>query len=192
MEAIDGVAVLEAPSRDEWRAWLEDNCTSVRSVWLRIFGRGSSTPSVRFHDAIEDALCFGWVDSKAVKRDPASCYLLFSPRRPRSTWGRVNRQRAENMIEQGLMRPPGQAAIDLAKRTGTWDALAEAQNLVVPQDLQVLLDADEAAAGNFAAFPPSSRRLILEWIMTARRPETRARRIRQTVDQARMNVRANH
>jgi uncharacterized protein YdeI (YjbR/CyaY-like superfamily) len=192
METIAGVAVVEVASRDQWRAWLEDNCTSVRSAWLRIFGQRSSTPSVRFHDAIEDALCFGWVDSKAVKRLPASCYLLFSPRNPKSTWGRVNRQRAEKMITQGLMRPPGQAAIDLARRTGSWDALAEAQNLVVPPDLQVLFDADEAAARNFSAFPPSSRRLILEWIMTARRSETRARRIRQTVDQARINVRAHH
>jgi uncharacterized protein YdeI (YjbR/CyaY-like superfamily) len=79
-----------------------------------------------------------------------------------------------------------------AKRTGTWDALAEAQHLVVPPDLQVLFDADEAAARNFHAFPPSSRRLILEWIMKAKRPETRERRIRQTVDRARINVRANY
>jgi uncharacterized protein YdeI (YjbR/CyaY-like superfamily) len=192
MEAIDGVAVIEAPSRAHWRAWLEDNCTSLRSVWVRIFGQRSSTPSVRFHDAIEDALCFGWVDSKAIKRDPESCYLLFSPRNPTSSWGRINRQRADKMIKQGLMRPHGQAAIDPAKRIGTWDALAEAQNLVVPPDLQVLFDADEAAARNFSEFPPSSRRLILEWIMKAKRPETRERRIRQTVDQARVDVRANH
>ena len=169
----DGVPTFYARTRDEWRGWLEENGETQRSVWAIIYRKRSATPSVRFHDAIVDALCFGWVDSKAAPRDDESCYLLFSPRNPKSTWGRVNRQRAEEMIRQGLMRPPGQAMIDLAKRTGTWDSLAEAQNGVVPDDLQQRFDSNEAAATNFAAFPPSSR-------------------IDQTVELAAQNIRANH
>jgi predicted secreted protein len=87
---------------------------------------------VHFHEAIEEAICFGWVDSKANKRDEENCYLLFSPRNPKSTWGKANRARAEKMIQQGVMTQAGQALIDLAKKTGTWDALADAQNTVIP------------------------------------------------------------
>jgi uncharacterized protein YdeI (YjbR/CyaY-like superfamily) len=192
MEAIDGVAVIEAPSRAHWRAWLEDNCTSLRSVWVRIFGQRSSTPSVRFHDAIEDALCFGWVDSKAIKRDPESCYLLFSPRNPTSSWGRINRQRADKMIKQGLMRPHGAGG----HRPGQTD-----RHVGCPGRGAEPGGATRSAGAvrrrrscrsELFRLPPSSRRLILEWIMKAKRPETRERRIRQTVDQARVDVRANH
>jgi uncharacterized protein YdeI (YjbR/CyaY-like superfamily) len=188
----DGVRTLHARSRDEWRNWLEDNGQTEKAVWAIIYQQRSRVPSVRFHDAIVDALCYGWVDSRAAPRDEESCYLLFSPRNPKSTWGRTNRARAEEMIRQGLMRPPGLAVIELARRTGTWDALKDAQDGVIPDDLQALFDANEVAYLNFQAFPPSSRRVILEWIATAKRPDTRQRRVIETVRMAAENLRANH
>ena len=148
--------------------------------------------SHRIAVVIEHALCYGWVDSKAVTRDQHSVYLTFTPRNPRSTWGTKNRARAETMIAQGLMAPAGQRLIDHAKQLGTWDALAEAQDGIVPDDLQQALDANPAAAGHFAGFPPSSKTVILEWIATAKRPETRKRRIAETTRLAAENRRAHH
>jgi uncharacterized protein YdeI (YjbR/CyaY-like superfamily) len=192
VETVNGVRTLYARDLAEWRSWLEENCRSGEAVWLIVYNKGSSTPSVRWHDAIENALCYGWVDSKAVKRDRESCYLCFSPRNPNSTWGRMNRQRAEKMIEAGLMRPRGQELIDHAKAIGTWAKLADAQNLVIPGDLQAAFDENEMAFGYFRAFPPSSRRVILEWIAQAKKPETRQRRIQKTVELAARNERASH
>ena len=192
METVNGAPTLYAKDLAQWRAWLEDNCNSMDRVWLIVYNKGSRTTSVRFHDAIEHALCYGWVDSKAIKRDRESCYLCFTPRNPNSTWGRVNRQRAQKMIELGMMRPRGQELIDHAKSIGTWAKLADAQNCVIPDDLQVLFDKNETAFRNFQAFPPSSKRVILEWIAQAKKPETRQRRVNQTVELAARNERANH
>jgi uncharacterized protein YdeI (YjbR/CyaY-like superfamily) len=181
-----------ASTTAEWRAWLADNCRSDKGVWLVIYSKDSGTPSVRYHEAIEHALCYGWIDSHARKHDADSFRLRFTPRSPRSTWSRVNRQRAAKMIEQGLMTESGHAAIELAKATGTWQVLPDEIDTAVPGDLQELLDRNTAARQNFQNFPPSSKRLILTWIATAKRPETRQRRINQTVDLAAVNIRANH
>jgi uncharacterized protein YdeI (YjbR/CyaY-like superfamily) len=188
METLDGIPVVDVTSVAQWRAWLA--AARVPAAWLVIRRKHSSTPGVLVHEAMEQALCFGWIDSKALKRDAESTYLCFTPRNPKSTWSKVNRERVARLTDAGLMTPPGQAMVDLARRTGTWDALAEAQDGVVPPDLRRALDA--TAAAHFAAFPPSSRRLILEWIAKAKRPETRQRRIATTVELARENVRAAH
>ncbi|WP_328644496.1 YdeI/OmpD-associated family protein [Amycolatopsis sp. NBC_00348] len=189
METLDGIAVLKVTSVAQWRDWLASRGTAS-SVWLVIRRKHSASPGVLVHEAMEQALCFGWIDSKALRRDAESTYLCFTPRNPKSTWSRVNRDRVARLTAAGLMTPSGQALVDLARRTGTWDALAEAQDGVVPTDLARAFDA--VAAGHFAAFPPSSKRLILEWIANAKRPETRQRRITTTAELARENVRAAH
>lgn len=181
-----------ARSRAQWRKWLKEHGRSAKSVRLIIYHKESTTPSVHFSEAIEEALCFGWIDSKGNKRDDESFYLVFTPRNPKSAWGKGSRERAQRLIDAGLMTPAGQALIDHAKRTGTWDVLAEAQEGTIPPDLQVRFDGNAAAYKNFQGFPPSSRRLILEWIARAKRPETRQRRIAQTVELAARNIRANH
>jgi uncharacterized protein YdeI (YjbR/CyaY-like superfamily) len=142
---------------------------------------------VRCHEAIEHALCFGWIDSHARKRDADSSQLRLTPRNRRS---RVNRDRAARMAELGLMTEHGQALIDPAKANGTWQVVSDAE--AVPADLRELLDRNEAAGVNFEKFPPSSKRLILEWVATAKKPDTRRRRIARTVESAAMNIRANH
>lgn len=176
----------------DWRAWLARNHRSEKEVWLVIHHKDSGTPGVRYHEAIEHALCYGWIDSHARKRDADSSHLRFTPRSPRSTWSRVNRRRAAKMIELGLMTEHGQALIDLARANGTWQVLTDAESSAVPDDLRESLDRNEAARANFQKFPPSSKRLILQWIATAKRPETRRRRIDRTVDLAAVNIRANH
>ncbi|GAA3551836.1 YdeI/OmpD-associated family protein [Kribbella ginsengisoli] len=174
----------------EWRDWLAEHGRTEKAVWL-VVQRGSDA-GIDLAEAVEHALCFGWIDSKTLRRDATSTYQTFTRRNPRSTWSQVNRDRADRLLAAGLMAPPGQELIDLAKKTGTWDCLAEAQNGVIPADLQLELDHNPTAATHFATFPPSSKRRILEWIALAKRPETRSTRITQTVTLAALNQRANH
>ncbi|ADB34856.1 conserved hypothetical protein [Kribbella flavida DSM 17836] len=190
-DMTDDLAV-QVSSVPEWRDWLVTHGRSERSVWLVVHRGREGVAAVNYVAAVEHALCFGWVDSKTIKRDDRTTYQCFTPRNPRSTWSQVNRDRVGRLTAAGLMAPAGQEVVEHAKRTGTWDCLAEAQNLVVPADLQAQFDRNDSAAEHFQAFPPSSRRRILEWIALAKRPETRARRIRQTVELAAVNQRANH
>lgn len=180
-------AALNCSGVKQWRTWLATNGRRERSVWL-IVRRDAA--GVNLADAVEQALCFGWIDSKTIKRDDRTTYQCFTPRNPRSTWSKVNRERVERLTTAGLMAPAGQKLVDHARRTGTWDLLADAQNLVVPADLRAALAQSPTAADHFHAFPPSTRRAILEWITLAKRPETRASRIARTVTQAAHNHRA--
>lgn len=119
---MNGEPALHARTAADWRAWLDEHAASQRAIWLIIYHKRSPTPSVLVPEAVEQALCFGWIDSHARRRDAESWYLRFTPRRPRSNWSQVNRARTEKLIAQDLMRPGGQAQIDLAKRTGRWPA----------------------------------------------------------------------
>jgi uncharacterized protein YdeI (YjbR/CyaY-like superfamily) len=192
MELRNGIKTFYAKSRREWRKWLEKNHQAEKSVWLIIYHKESRVKTVYYEEAVEEAICFGWVDSKPNKRDDESYYLFMAKRKPKSNWSRANRERANKMIDQGLMTPGGQAMIDLAKKTGTWEALADVQRSVIPADLQKAFDKNKWAFKNFQAFPPSSKRIILEWILNARRPETRLKRIEETVELAKKNIKANH
>ena len=191
IELKDGIKAFHAKTRKAWRKWLEKNHDSEKRIWLIIYHKKSKTPSVYYEEAVEEALCFGWIDSKPNKRDDESFYLFLARRKSNSNWSMLNRKRAGKMIESGLMTPAGQAMIDLAKKTGTWIALEEVHDLILPDDLQKLFDKNKTAFKNFDAFPPSTKRGILEWIMNARKPETRQQRIEQTVDLADKNIRAN-
>lgn len=180
---------VTAPTPAAWRAWLAQNSQSEKEVWLIIHNKDSGVPSIRYHESIEHALCYGWIDSHTRKHDAGSIRLRFTPRRPQSTWSRVNRDRAAKMIAEGLMTAPGQAMIDLAQRTGTWQVVPDEAGSTAPDDLRTLLDRHGAAGQNFDRFPPSSKRMILEWIATAKKPETRQRRIERTVTLAGDNIR---
>lgn len=192
MESFKSIKAVAAKTREEWRKWLEKNNKSEKSVWLIIYHKTSKTKSIYYDEAVEEALCFGWIDSIANKRDGDSRYQFFAQRKPKSNWSKLNRKRAEKMIAQNLMTPTGQAMIDLAKKTGTWEALVDVQNSVIPYDMQKLFDKNKTAFKNIQAFPPSSKRIILEWILNAKKPETRLQRITQTVELAAKNIKANH
>ncbi|MEJ7837811.1 MAG: YdeI/OmpD-associated family protein [Thermomicrobiales bacterium] len=191
-EEKDGIPVVFAATIHEWRDWLDREGPSAQAVWLVLFHTSSSRPSIRYAESIEQCLCFGWVDSKSIRRDEESAYLRFTPRKRTSTWSKVNRQRVQEMTEKGLMTPRGQAMIDYAKENNLWEVLTDAESDQIPEDLQLLFDRNPMALQHFEVFPPSSRRLILEWIAKAKRPDTRQRRIEQTVELAEQNVRAAH
>lgn len=192
METHNGIKAVRAKSRKEWRQWLSKNYAKEKSVWLILYYKSSATASIYYNEAVEEALCFGWIDSKGNKRDDESSYLFFAQRKPKSKWSKPNKERVAKLIEQGLMTPAGQAMIDLAKKTGTWEALDEIHQASVPDDLQKLFNKNKVAHKNYQAFPPSSKRIILEWIANAKRPETRQQRLQETVKLAAKNIRANH
>lgn len=170
---------------------MEKNHQSEKSVWLIIYNKKSTTSSCKYEEAVEEALCFGWIDSIAKKRDAESSYQYFSIRKPKSNWSKSNRDRVEKLTALGLITERGQKMIDLAKQTGTWEALVDVQNLVIPDDLQLLLNKNKKALNYFLAFSPSSRRGILEWILNAKKAETRLKRIEETVKLAAVNIKAN-
>lgn len=183
---------VQIESRAEWRAWLAANHESAESIWLVTFKKGSGRPYVPYDDVVEEAICFGWVDSLPRKLDEERTMLLLSPRKPGSAWSKANKERAERMNAAGKMKPDGLRKIEQSKADGSWNFLDDVEALVVPEDLSAALEGHENAAENFAAFPPSSKRGILEWIKQAKKPETRGKRIRETAELASRNVRANH
>jgi uncharacterized protein YdeI (YjbR/CyaY-like superfamily) len=192
MELKNNIQTFYAQSRKDWRDWLIENHSTQKSIWLILYHKDSKKQSINYNEAVEEALCFGWIDSKPNKRDNESYYLFFAKRNPKSNWSKANRDRVDKMIKEGLMTPSGQEMIDLAKKTGSWSVLESVQNSVIPKDLQEQFDKNELAFDNFQAFPPSSKRIILEWILNAKRPETRQQRINQTVALASKNIKANH
>ena len=192
MELHNDINTFHAKTRKEWRTWLKKNSESEKSIWLIIYHKDSVTKSIYYDEAVEEAVCFGWIDSIAHKRDNESKYQFFAQRKPKSNWSKANRDRAEKMIQKGLMTPSGQKLIDLAKKIGAWEALVDVQNSVIPDDLQKQLNKNKIALKNFLAFPPSSKRIILEWILNAKKDETRQKRIEETVRLAADNIKANH
>jgi uncharacterized protein YdeI (YjbR/CyaY-like superfamily) len=188
---IDESNSFFAKSRSDWRNWLEQNHKSQKSVWLVISRKNSKTLSITYEEAVEEALCFGWIDSRANRKDAESFYLFFAKRNPKSYWSQSNRVRAEKLILQGLMTKAGQEMIDLAKKTGTWTAIEKIEKLEIPDDLQRIFDQNKKALENFQVFPASSKQVILYWIQEAKRPETRQKRIQETVALAEKNIRVN-
>ena len=178
-------------TRAEWRAWLEQHHTRPTGVWLASYKKATGKPAITYEDAIEEALCFGWVDSTAGTIDAERSKLWFAPRRPGSGWSRPNKERIERLIAAGLMMPAGLAKIEAAQQDGSWSRLDAVEALEVPPDLAEALAAYPSARGHFDAFPRSAKRAILEWIVSARTAETRAKRIAETARLAEINQRAN-
>jgi uncharacterized protein YdeI (YjbR/CyaY-like superfamily) len=178
-------------TRAQWRAWLKKHHTRNEGVWLVSFKKAAQQPTVSYDEAVEEALCFGWVDSKPRKLDDARTMLWFAPRKPGSGWAATNKARVAQLIEAGWMMPAGLAKIDAAKADGSWAALDAVEALQTPPDLAKALKTLPPAAANFEAFPKSAKRGILEWISHAKRAETRAARIQETATLAQRNERAN-
>lgn len=177
-------------SRAALRAWLAANHGSPGSIWLVTWRKGD--PRHLPYDAIvEEALAFGWVDSLPRALDAARTMLRLSPRKPGSAWSALNKARIARLEAAGLMAPSGLAAVARAQADGSWSKLDAVETLAEPAELVAALARHPPAATHWAAFPRSARRGILEWIVQARTPATRARRIEQTAAEASLNRRAN-
>lgn len=183
---------VHVDSGAELRAWLEANHDSSDGVWLVTHKKTSATgPYVSWTEIVDELIAFGWVDSVQKRLDEDRSKIQITPRKPQSKWSRVNKERVERLTTEGRMAPPGIAMVELAKETGTWTALDAVERLEEPDDLRAALDALPDARRHYDAFPPSSRRAILEWVTSAKRPATREARIAETVALAAEDLRAS-
>ncbi|NJN59598.1 MAG: hypothetical protein HC879_20000 [Leptolyngbyaceae cyanobacterium SL_5_9] len=178
-------------TRLEWRNWLKEHHTRDKGIWLISYKKATGKPRFEYEEAVEEALCFGWIDSKPNKLDEERSLLWFAPRKPGTGWSKLNKERVERLFEQGLMRPAGLAKVETAKQDGSWNTLDAIEALEIPPDLEMAFTNYAGAKQNFEAFPRSAKRGILEWIATAKRPETRAKRVNETAQLASQNLRAN-
>lgn len=184
MGVLDQGDRLEPPDAAAWRAWLAENHTTSRGVWLIRPRPGSGLALVGYEDAIRQALCFGWIDGPTRTFDEHRGGLWFSPRRPSSGWAATNKARVAELEAAGLLAEAGIRAVEIAKANGSWSILDNAEALREPGDLAAALDAVPAARAGWDGFPPSARKLGITNIDSARRPETRAARIAKLVADA--------
>jgi uncharacterized protein YdeI (YjbR/CyaY-like superfamily) len=181
--------LVHAEDRAAWRTWLQANHATESGVWLVSWRKGHGQ-RVEYEDAVEEALCFGWIDSQGGNIDEARSRQYFAPRKPTSGWAATNKARIERLIADGRMAPAGLAAIERAKANGSWTLLDDVEQGIVPGDLAAALADHPSATSHFEAFPKSAKRAMLEWVAQAKRPETRAQRVRAIADRAAVNERA--
>jgi len=185
--AIDDLETFQAQDRQQWREWLEKNHCTSRGIWLIYYKVKSGKPSIQYSEAVKEALCFGWIDSKVRSLNEESYMQIFTPRKPKSVWSKLNKQYIEELIEQNLMTEAGLKKIEVAKQDGSWTTLDASEALIIPADLQQALEANEIANKYFAEFSNTTKKNILFWITNAKRLETRLKRIEQTINSAAQN-----
>ena len=178
-------------TRNEWRSWLQKNHNKEMGVWLICYNKSSGKPSLTYNDTVEEALCFGWIDSIKNKIDEHSSKQFFSPRNPKSAWSKLNKTRIKKLIKESLMHESGLVKIKAAKKNGTWTTLDSIENLIMPPPLAKAIGKNKKAFQHFEAFPPSVKKGIYFWIQSAKTPETLNKRILETVTLAAENKRAN-
>jgi len=188
---MDGAPTVEVADRASWRRWLSRHHGQDGGIWLAIHKKGSTSGSLSYEEAVCEALCYGWIDSKATTIDVERYRLWMAPRKRGSGWSAVNKRRIDDLIATGAMTGVGLAAIEAAKADGSWIALDRSEALDEPDDLIAAFDRHAGSRSNWDGFPPGARKQILQWIYTAKRDETRARRVEETASRAACNERAN-
>ena len=171
------------------RRWLGAHHQEDEGVWV-VFYKGKNR-RLSYDDIAEEALCFGWIDSKPGKVDSEKTKLYLAPRSPNSNWSALNKRRIEELEAAGLLAEAGRRTVESAKENGSWDALDDVEALVIPEDLEAAFAEFGSAKANFQAFPPSAQRGILEWIFNAKRDATRKKRVEETAKLAQEKERAN-
>lgn len=183
----DQLDFIYASDRQAWRQWLIANHQDSIGIWLVYYKVSSGKPSISYSDAVKEALCFGWIDSKVQTLDAERYRQIFTPRKPKSVWSKLNKQYLEELSIQGLITSAGLEKIAAAKQDGSWYSLDAIEALVMPPDLQQALEINPIAQNNFTAFNKTTKKNILFWIATAKRPATRLQRIEQTIQSALVN-----
>jgi uncharacterized protein YdeI (YjbR/CyaY-like superfamily) len=174
--------ILPFERQKDWAVWLEKNHSTSSGVWIKLARKASGILSVTYDEALEAALCYGWIDGQRKSHDETSFLQKFTPRGPRSIWSKINTEKAQRLIESGKMKPAGLKAVESARQDGRWDAAYSSQSkAIVPDDLQSELDRNAKAKAFFATLDSRNRYAILHRIHTAKKAETRAKRIEQFV-----------
>lgn len=171
-------------TKEEWRSWLEKNHEIEESVWLILYKKNSGTPSISWSDAVDEALCFAWIDSTKKTIDTEKYMQYFGRRKADSTWSKINKNKVTLFIEHGLMSPAGIKSIEIAKQNGSWTILDSVEELIIPEDLEREFSKYSNSKEFFFNLSKSVRKMMLHWIVMAKRPETRAKRIAEIVENA--------
>lgn len=175
--------------RGEWRKWLDQHHKSKSEAWLIFYKKGTEKEFIKYEQAVEEALCFGWIDSQVKKIDEERYMQRYTPRKDDSNWSQSNKKRAAKLIESGLMTPAGLEKIEIAKRNGSWTRLDDIEiDILVPEDLEKALADNPQAMENFENYAPSQKKQYLWWLKSAKREETRQKRIREIVKRAEGNI----
>lgn len=171
-------------NRKEWRAWLKKHHDQKQSVWLVFYKQKSGMATISWSDAVDEALCFGWIDSKKKPVDEEKYIQFFSKRKAKGTWSKINKQKIEQLIAEGLMMPAGFASIEAAKQNGSWLILDNVEELEIPADLELAFSVHPGSGDFFLNLSRSVKKSILQWLVLAKRPETRQKRIAEVVELA--------
>lgn len=178
------VEIFYPENPDQWRKWLQENHDKVQSVWVVFYKKSSSMPSLTWSEAVDEALCFGWIDSKKIAIDSEKSHQFFSRRKAKSTWSKINKEKVDRLIENGKMTPAGLVCIETAKENGSWTILDTVDELIIPEDLEKEFKVRPEAEEYFLSLSKSIRKQLLYWLISAKRPETRQNRICEIVESA--------
>jgi uncharacterized protein YdeI (YjbR/CyaY-like superfamily) len=176
------IEIFYPASQTEWRQWLLENHLSKSSVWLVFYNKSSVNPSISWSEAVDEALCFGWIDSKKISIDKEKSHQFFSKRKAISTWSRINKEKVEKLIANGKMTAEGHKCIEIAKQNGSWTILDEVEELIIPNDLESEFNTKPGSKDFFLSLSKSVKKVILQWLVLAKRPETRQKRIAEIVE----------
>ena len=187
-----GRPLLHPGTREAWRAWLTEHHREIDGVWLARWTKASGNATVDYEAIVEEALCFGWIDGLVHTLGDGRQAHLMTPRRAGSGWSRSNKDRVDRLIAGGHVTDDGMAVIQAARADGSWSMQDAAEALIEPDELAAALDANSEARRQWNAFPRSPRRALIWWVMSAKRPETRARRVAHIVQEAAEGRRANY
>lgn len=171
-------------NRKEWRAWLKKHHDKKQSVWLVFYKQKAGMATISWSDAVDEALCFGWIDSKKKPVDEEKYIQFFSRRKTKGTWSKINKQKIEQLIAAGMMMPAGFASIEAAKQNGSWAILDDVEELGIPADLEQAFNAHPGSGDFFSGLSRSAKKSILQWLVLAKRPETRQKRITEVAELA--------
>ena len=190
MAALPPNPSLHVDSAEQWRCWLTENCEKAPGIWLEIRRKQSRRPGIYYEEAVSEALCFGWIDGKMKSVDEDMYLLRFSPRRKNSIWSKANRERAERLIAAGRMEKRGHEAIEQARANGRWtSAYSSREKPAIPEDLIQALSRSPLARRNFQGMSNSHQLMYVHWVLKAKRPQTRQRRIAELIKRAEQNRR---
>ena len=166
-------------NKEQWREWLQKNHDQKQAVWLICYRKNAGIPTVSWSEAVDEALCFGWIDSKKKPIDEEKSMQFFSRRKAKSTWSKINKEKIQQLIDDGRMTQSGLASVDLAKQNGSWTILDEVEALIIPNDLETALMIKPAAKTFFMSLSKSVQKSMLQWLVLSKRPETRQKRINE-------------
>jgi uncharacterized protein YdeI (YjbR/CyaY-like superfamily) len=167
------VGIFYPKNTEEWRIWLEINHASLNEVWVVFYKKGSGHPTISWSESVDQALCFGWIDSKKIAVDEVKAHQYFCKRKTKSSWSRINKEKVERLISQGLMTQAGYKSIEIAKLNGAWTLMDEVDALIIPKDLEVFFEKNHTPKDHYFSLSNSNKKILLQKLVLAKLPNTR-------------------